>query len=132
MLIQAESKFSTNDNIFVIKEKYCYADCKKCSGTGKLELVIGGDIACDNCNGRKKDYDSGCVVHWEVDGKYKINDISVRLDKTGKTIIAYNSGAETKSSSSHIYSLEDNTFATLEEAQFECEKRGERFEDNDE
>jgi RecJ-like exonuclease len=49
-----ETRFNIGQGLYYVGKKRLEIECDKCKGTGKLELVIGGDIGCPQCVGTGK------------------------------------------------------------------------------
>lgn len=125
MEIKATTKYNLSDEIFSIEENYKYPVCKKCNGTGKLELVVGGQVTCIQCHGSKMEEEENLVkMYYKPSKKLTVDAITVEVDKNELVIVYWCEDEEGFKCHQGFY--EKDCFRTLEEAEQECFHRGEK------
>lgn len=130
MKLAFDIRFNYGDVLYNIMEIEKDVVCTLCKGQGALELVVGGRVTCVTCKGRKEIPSD--TFTWKVMLKSKMIGVEINVFEgcstdvciSGEALSKWGSVEDTEGEcSSHNFFNIDDCFASLEEAEAECQRR---------
>lgn len=114
--IKVNSKFGIGAKVFTIWNRAVEFTCPICGGEGSF-IHNGYKVRCTHCYGAGKSYTEEKI--WQVDTEpMEVTGIKISINENGKQNISYN----LHNINGHCRKrTERNTFATVEEAQAQCD-----------